>query len=126
MSDLLLRRASEPRPGAKGLDDYDVIGMEGGDCRPHLQGHPVSERSTMAMVAGLRFTGGPHTDAWRRGDARDGHAGVREELASGKLTVSRSAWNGPAPSCGLFREQISPVICMNKFGWPDVAKRQSA
>jgi hypothetical protein len=29
MSDLLLRRASEPRPGAEGLDDYDVIGMEG-------------------------------------------------------------------------------------------------
>ena len=29
MSDLLLRRANEPRQGADGLDDYDVIGTEG-------------------------------------------------------------------------------------------------
>jgi hypothetical protein len=26
MTDLLLRRVSEPRPGAEGQDDYDVIG----------------------------------------------------------------------------------------------------
>jgi hypothetical protein len=26
MTDLLLRRISEPRPGAEGQDDYDVIG----------------------------------------------------------------------------------------------------
>jgi hypothetical protein len=29
MTDLLLRRASEIRPGADGLDDYDVIGEDG-------------------------------------------------------------------------------------------------
>jgi hypothetical protein len=29
MTDLLLRRASESRPGADGLDDYDVIGVDG-------------------------------------------------------------------------------------------------
>jgi hypothetical protein len=29
MADLLLRRASERRPGAEGLDDYDVIGTDG-------------------------------------------------------------------------------------------------
>jgi hypothetical protein len=29
MTDLLLHRASESRPGADGLDDYDVIGPDG-------------------------------------------------------------------------------------------------
>ena len=29
MSDLLLRRVSESRPGADGLDDYDVIAADG-------------------------------------------------------------------------------------------------
>jgi hypothetical protein len=29
MTDLLLRRASESRPGAEGQDDYDVIGADG-------------------------------------------------------------------------------------------------
>jgi hypothetical protein len=29
MTDLLLRRVSESRPGADGQDDYDVIGTDG-------------------------------------------------------------------------------------------------
>jgi hypothetical protein len=29
MADMLLRRAFESRPGAEGLDDYDVIGADG-------------------------------------------------------------------------------------------------
>jgi hypothetical protein len=29
LSDILLRRVSESRPGADGLDDYDVIGTDG-------------------------------------------------------------------------------------------------
>jgi hypothetical protein len=29
MSDILLRRVSESRPGADNLDDYDVIGADG-------------------------------------------------------------------------------------------------
>jgi hypothetical protein len=29
MADLLLRRASDSRPGADGLEDYDVIGTGG-------------------------------------------------------------------------------------------------
>jgi hypothetical protein len=33
MSDILLRRVSESRPGADDLDDYDVIGQDGAVIR---------------------------------------------------------------------------------------------
>jgi hypothetical protein len=48
MTDLLLRRASESRPGADGQADMTYRGGRAGH-RPHLQGEPIPKWSTLAL-----------------------------------------------------------------------------
>jgi hypothetical protein len=85
MTDLLLRKISEPRPGAEGQDDYDVIGDVSG-------GHGLvigrifraycACGNALEVETDLRGT----RRRWLRDDARGSHAGVRQEFAGWLMT----------------------------------------
>jgi hypothetical protein len=63
MTDLLLQRASESRPGADGRDDYDVIGADGLVIGRIFK----ANRAALAMDAHLQRRS--LTDAWLRAHA---------------------------------------------------------
>jgi hypothetical protein len=69
MRDLLLRRVSEPPPGAEGQDDYDVIGdVSGGHGlvnRSNFQSHNCTCGNALDVETDVRGT----RRRWLRGDA---------------------------------------------------------
>ena len=89
MTDLLLRRVTEPRADVEGRNDYDVIGTGRPRHRAHLPGNHAPCSNAVDVDAGLWAARGPHADARSRADARNGHAGLRQELASRDLGKQR-------------------------------------
>jgi hypothetical protein len=79
MTDLLLRRVSESRPGAEGQDDYDVVGPDGMIIGRIFKASRFPNE-TPWQVASLRSPRRPLAHARLRADARGGDGGIREEL----------------------------------------------
>ena len=73
MTDLLLRRARENRPGADGADDYDAIGQDG------LVIGRIFKATRFPNEAPWQWS--PHAHPLLRADPRGGYAGIRQKLA---------------------------------------------
>ena len=83
MTDLLLRRVPESRPGADGQDDYDIISADGMIIGRIFKATRFPN-DALAVVAGLRSPQRPLTNARLRADTRDRDAGIPPGVGTGK------------------------------------------
>jgi hypothetical protein len=102
MTDLLLRLASEHRPGAAGFDDYDVIGADGSIVGRIFKDatSPMGTSRAWTLADGYQEDRSPTHgyEATREGR----YAGIRQELAEGDVNAVANRPDGEqVPNCRL-------------------------